>query len=172
VPLRSGALKARLRAAAAAFVKAPAGAAGDGAEDVLACCASHGRNVRLRMPVVVYHPEALQFGDDVDVGEFVVLRASGGLAIGSRVLIAAHAVLTTRGHPERPPRHGRVVDAPVVVEDDVWIGAGAIVLPGVTIGRGAIVAAGAVVTRSVDPMTIVGGVPARPIRSISESEIA
>jgi acetyltransferase-like isoleucine patch superfamily enzyme len=54
-------------------------------------------------------------------------------------------------------------DAAVAIEDDVWIGAGAIVLPGVIIGRGAIVAAGAVVTRSVDPFTIVGGVPATPI---------
>jgi galactoside O-acetyltransferase len=135
---------------------------------ILGRCSSHGHDVRLRMPVVVYHPEALSFGDEVDVGEFVVLRASGGLTIGSRVLIAAQAVLTTRSHPEELPRFGRVVDAPIVIEDDVWIGAGAIVLPGVTIGRGAIVAAGAVVTSSVAPMTIVGGVPARPIRSIQQ----
>jgi acetyltransferase-like isoleucine patch superfamily enzyme len=103
------------------------------------------------MPVIIYHPEGLSLGDEVDVGEFVVLRASGGLTIGSRVLIAAHAVITTRGHPEEPPRHGRVVDAPVIIEDDVWIGAGAIVLPGVSIGRGSIVAAGAVVTAAFLP---------------------
>jgi galactoside O-acetyltransferase len=118
------------------------------------------------MPVVLYGAENLRFGNSIDVGEFVVLRASGGLTIGDRVLIAAHAVLTTRGHPEAPPRYGRVVDAPVVVEDDVWIGAGAIVLPGVTVGHGAIVAAGAVVTSDVAPLTIVGGVPAREIRKI------
>jgi acetyltransferase-like isoleucine patch superfamily enzyme len=137
--------------------------------DILSRCKNPGINVRLRMPVVVYHPEALSFGQGVDVGEFVVLRASGGLTIGDRVLIAAHAVLTTRGHPEELPRYGRLVDAPVVIEDDVWIGAGAIVLPGVSVGRGAIVAAGAVVTQSVEPMTIVAGVPARPIRSIAEN---
>ena len=127
-----------------------------------------GRSVRLRPHVVVYAPEELELGDEVDIGEFVVLRASGGLRIGSRVLIAAHAVITTRGHPETPPRYAKVVDAPVTIEDDVWIGAGAIVLPGVTVGRGSIVAAGAVVTRSVDPYTVVAGVPAVPIRSVEE----
>jgi galactoside O-acetyltransferase len=136
------------------------------AERLLGGCAAVGQNVRLRMPVVLYGAENLRFGSSIDVGEFVVLRASGGLTIGDRVLIAAHAVLTTRGHPEAPPRYDRVVDAPVTIEDDVWIGAGAIVHPGVTVGRGAIVAAGAVVTSDVAPMTIVGGVPAREIRAI------
>jgi acetyltransferase-like isoleucine patch superfamily enzyme len=139
------------------------------ADEILRLCVAVGANVRLRMPVVVYQPESLAFGDNVDVGEFTVLRASGGMTIGNRVLIAVHAVLTTRGHPEQVPRYGHVVDAPIVIEDDVWIGAGAIVLPGVTVGRGAIVAAGAVVTESVEPMTIVAGVPARPIRSVEES---
>jgi galactoside O-acetyltransferase len=132
-------------------------------------CAAVGENVRLRMPVVVYEPSQLCFGDNVDVGEFVVLRASGGLTIGDRVLIAAHAVITTRGHPESLPRYGRVVDAPVTLEDDVWIGAGAIVLPGVTVGRGAIVAAGAVVTADVPPLTVVAGVPARELRKVEET---
>lgn len=136
------------------------------ADEILARCASVGSHVKLRMPVVVYHPDGLSLGNDVDIGEFVVLRASGGLTIGHRVLIAAHAVLTTRGHPERLPRWGEVVDEPIVIEDDVWIGANATILPGVTVGSGAIVAAGAVVAESVEPMTIVGGVPARTIRRI------
>lgn len=135
---------------------------------ILSRCAAVGSDVRLRMPVVVYHPEGLSLGSSVDIGEFVVLRASGGLRIGDRVLIAAHAVVTTRGHPDDPPRFGRVVDAPIVIEDDVWIGAGAVVLPGVTVGRGAIVGAGAVVTQDVLPLTVVGGVPARVIRELAE----
>ena len=68
------------------------------------------------------------------------------------------------------PRYGITEDAPVVIEDDVWIGAGAIVLPGVTVGRGSIVAAGAVVTRSIEPHTIVAGVPARQIGQIPETD--
>lgn len=134
---------------------------------LLDLCATVGESVRLRMPVTIYAPEALHIGDNVDIGEYVVLRANGGLRIGSRVLIAAHAVVTARGHPEALPRYGRVADAPVVVGDDVWIGTGAIVLPGVTIGEGSIVAAGAVVTRSVAAHTIVAGVPARPLREVS-----
>jgi acetyltransferase-like isoleucine patch superfamily enzyme len=51
----------------------------------------------------------------------------------------------------------------------VWIGAGAVVLPGVTIGRGAVVAAGAVVTAPVEPYTVVAGVPARPIKTVPHS---
>jgi len=106
----------------------------------------------------------------VDIGEFSHLRASGGLTIGSRVLIAAHVVITTRTHPVTPPRFGVTRDAPVRIEDDVWIGAGAIVLPGVTIGRAAVVAAGAVVTRDVEAMTVVAGVPARVVRRVAELE--
>jgi len=120
------------------------------------------------MPVVIYAPEALHIGSSVDIGEFSVIRANGGLTIGDRVLIAAHAVITTRGHPEDLPRYGRVEDAPITLEDDVWIGAGAIVLPGVTIGRGSIVAAGAVVTGDVPPLTVVAGVPARELRKVEE----
>lgn len=139
------------------------------AEALLRDCARVGQNVRLRMPVVIYHPEGLTLGNSIDIGEFVVLRASGGLRIGDRVLVAAHAVLTTRGHSRSLPRYGAVQDAPIVVEDDVWIGAGAIVLPGVTIGRGAIVAAGAVVTEDVAPLTVVGGVPAKAIGQVEGS---
>jgi acetyltransferase-like isoleucine patch superfamily enzyme len=133
---------------------------------LLTRCASRGTGVKLRMPVVIYHPEALALGDDVDIGEFTHIRASGGITIGNRVLIAAHVVITSREHPLELPRFGVTTDASVRIDDDVWIGAGAIVLPGVTIGRGAIVAAGAVVTRDVPPMTVVGGVPAKMIREV------
>lgn len=64
------------------------------------------------------------------------------------------------------PVHGQVyVDAPTDVEDHVWIGFRAIILSGVTIGEGSIVGAGAVVTKDVEPYTIVAGVPAKLIRS-------
>lgn len=134
---------------------------------ILARCAAVGTGVRLRPPVVIYQPEGLSIGNHVDVGEFTHIRASGGVTIGDRVLIASHVVITSRAHPIAPPRFGVTEDAAVKIEDDVWIGAGAIILPGVTIGHGAIVAAGAVVTRQVAPMTVVAGVPAESIREIS-----
>ena len=122
------------------------------------------------MPVTIYAPEQLEIGHHVDIGEFTHIRANGGVRIGSHVLIASGVIITSRGHPIVPPRYGVVEDAPVAIEDDVWIGAGAIVLPGVTVGRGAIVAAGAVVTRSVEQHTIVAGVPARQIGQVQESD--
>lgn len=118
------------------------------------------------MPVTIYAPDHLELGDQVDIGEFTHIRADGGVRIGNRVLIASHVVITSRAHPTVLPRYGIVEDAPVVIEDDVWIGAGAIVLPGVTVGRGAIIGAGAVVTKSVEPRTIVAGVPAKQIGQV------
>jgi acetyltransferase-like isoleucine patch superfamily enzyme len=134
-------------------------------------CRKAGARIEIRMPVVVYHPEHLELGDDIGIGEFVVLRASGGLRIGSRVMIAAHAVLTTRGHPLALPRYGVPLDAPVSIGDEVWIGSGAVVLPGVTVGRGAVIAAGAVVTKDVADYEVVGGVPARVISTVPPASV-
>jgi acetyltransferase-like isoleucine patch superfamily enzyme len=136
---------------------------------LLKSCASKGR-VRLRMPVTIYAPERLEMGDEVDIGEFTHIRANGGVRIGSRVLIASHVVITSRAHPVALPRYGVTEDAPVAIEDDVWIGAGAIILPGVTVGRGAVVAAGAVVTTSIEPYKVMGGVPARQIGQVPEPD--
>ena len=123
-----------------------------------------GSAVKVRWPVACYEPQRLTVGDQVQIGEFCVLRANGGLTIGSRVLVASNVVITTRAHPIEPPRFDVMEDAPIVIGDDVWIGAGAVVLPGVTIGDGAVVAAGAVVSRDVEPGTVVAGVPARVLR--------
>jgi len=122
------------------------------------------------MPVVIYAPDKLEFGDRVDVGEFTHIRANGGVRIGSGVLIAANVTIASREHPIELPRWSVTRDAPIVIEDDVWIGAGAIVLPGVTVGRGSIVAAGAVVTADVPPFTLAGGVPAKTIKQIPHPE--
>lgn len=130
---------------------------------LLAQCRAVGSGVRLRMPLTIYHPEQLTLGSRIDIGEYCVIRASGGVTLGDRVLVAAGAVITSREHPVALPRHGVTADAPIHIGDDVWIGAGAIVLPGISIGRGAVIAAGAVVTADVAPFTIVGGVPAREI---------
>jgi galactoside O-acetyltransferase len=135
---------------------------------MLARCKRVGTSVRLRMPVTIYQPEHLVLGSQIDVGEYVVIRANGGVTIGDRVLVAAHAVITSRQHPTRLPRFGVTEDAPIAIDDDVWIGAGAIVLPGVTLGRGSIVGAGAVVTSNVEPFSIVGGVPAKPIGRVPQ----
>lgn len=129
-------------------------------------CSSVGSSVRLRMPLVIYHPECISFGSRVDVGENVIIRGGGGISIGNDVLIAAGAALVSQGHPICPPRWGCNVSKPISIGNEVWIGAHAVVLPGVTIGDGAVVAAGAVVSRDVPSYAVVAGVPARVIRTI------
>jgi len=111
-------------------------------------------------------------GDDSLVGEYNVIRGQGGVRIGSRVFTSPMVQLVAVNHvvddPTRPFVEQGITAEGITIEDDVWIGSGAIVTDGVTVGKGAVVAAGAVVTRSVSPHTIVGGVPARPLRSVGQ----
>jgi maltose O-acetyltransferase len=96
------------------------------------------------------------------IGRRCCLDLRGGLEIGADVSVSPEVMILTSAHDVNSPKFDLTVAA-VVIEDNVWIGSRATVLPGVKIGRGAVVAAGAVVTRDVDPLTIVGGVPARQI---------
>lgn len=110
----------------------------------------------------------LKMGSNGYVGPFSILRGDGGLEIGRDVLISPQVVIMTANHAFEdclhPIRQQGDVREPVVIEDDVWLGAGVKVMAGVRIGRGVVVAAGAVVTHDVPPFAIVGGVPARLIR--------
>ncbi len=127
-----------------------------------------GYAVRVRMPTIIYNPEKIFVGNQVDIGEFCHIRAGGNLRIGNRVLIASHAIITTQGHPLEPPRWGVTKESPISIGDDVWIGAGAVVLPGVRVGDGAVISAGAVVTRDVPDNSVVAGVPAKEIRRLKK----
>ncbi len=108
----------------------------------------------------------IQIGSDVFVGYNSEFDISASLSIGDGALIAPGCFITDHEHrhfADRPiAAQGCDVKA-VRIEEDAWLGANSVLLAGVTIGRGAIVGAGAVVTRDVAPMSIVAGVPARPI---------
>lgn len=101
------------------------------------------------------------------IGRGTEIDVSAEVLIGSHVLIAPGVFITDHAHnfdaDTRIDEQG-CSSAPVVIEDDVWLGAGCMVLPGVHIGHGAIVGAGAVVTNDVPVMAIMVGVPARVIR--------
>ena len=126
---------------------------------------SAGCSVRLRFPLRVYNPEKLSVGNYVDIAEFVVIRAGGGVEIGNNVLIASGVVITSQGHPTPYPRWSRVSSEPVSIGNEVWFGANCVILPGVTIGDGAVIGAGAVVTRDVPAESLVAGVPAKVIKN-------
>lgn len=102
------------------------------------------------------------------VNQQCCLDGRGGLTIGDNVDISPGVWILTDGHDMNDPLFGEVL-APVAIGNHVWIGSRALILPGATIGEGAVVAAGAVVTGNVEPYTVVGGVPARPIGTRSRS---
>jgi maltose O-acetyltransferase len=126
---------------------------------------SCGRRFKVQRPVVIAGAGQIQVGDDVSISAFTHIWGMGGVTIGDRVMIASHTAITSLTHDDSAERmHGTELAAPVVIEDDVWIGAHCVILPGVRIGRGAVVAAGAVVTKDVPAETLVAGVPARHLR--------
>jgi acetyltransferase-like isoleucine patch superfamily enzyme len=108
---------------------------------------------------------AVEIGSRCSVNPYCVLYGTGGLTIGSFVRIAAHTVIVAASHrfdrTDVPITAQGSTAEGIIIDDDVWIGAGVRVLDGVRIGRGAIVAAGAVVRSDVEPYSIVGGVPAK-----------
>jgi acetyltransferase-like isoleucine patch superfamily enzyme len=112
----------------------------------------------------------IKIGRDSLIGEYSVIRGQGGVQIGDRVYISPFTQIIAVNHvfddPNRPFVEQGITAEGIVIEDDVWLGAGAIVTDGVTVGKGAVIAAGSVVTKDVAPHTVVGGVPAKPIKVI------
>jgi acetyltransferase-like isoleucine patch superfamily enzyme len=106
------------------------------------------------------------------IGEGCVLRGQGGITIGDDVFLAPLVQVLAVDHsytdPERPISTQPISTRGITIEDDVWIGGGAIILDGVRVGRHSVVAAGAVVTRDVPAFSVVGGVPARVLKMIGE----
>jgi len=109
-----------------------------------------------------YKPSNISIGKDTIIGEGAVLDGRDKLQIGDHVDIASEVMIYNSQH-DLESENFHAISAPVVIEDYVFIGPRAIILPGVTIGKGAVVAAGAVVTKDVNAFEIVGGVPAKVI---------
>ena len=113
----------------------------------------------------------IHFGQNVFVNSGCRFQDQGGIWIGDNALIGHNAVLATLNHDPDPAKRANLIPAKIVIGKNVWLGANVTVLPGVTIGDGAIVAAGAVVTRDVPANTVVGGVPAKVIKTIGGNDI-
>ncbi|WP_372488126.1 sugar O-acetyltransferase [Cryobacterium zhongshanensis] len=134
---------------------------------------SMGDDVWVEPPLRVAYGNHVHLGDSVYVNFNLTLVDDVDIHIGDRVMFAPNVLITTTGHPVHPDlrRDGSQFSAPVYIDDDVWIGAGAIILPGVSIGAGSIVGAGSVVTANVPAGVVVAGSPARIIRHIQDADL-
>ena len=123
--------------------------------------------------VAVFTPLYINYGKHTKIGKNVFINFDcvfldlGGITIEDNVLIAPKVSLLSEGHPVNPNERQSLVPGPIHIKKNAWIGAGATILPGVTIGENAVVAAGAVVSKDVAANTIVGGIPAKIIKSIN-----
>jgi len=132
-------------------------------------------------PDGVYSFKTISVGDDVFIGPGAVLSATESeIVLGDKIMLGPN--VTIMGGDHNMLTVGKFMtdvktklpenDIPVVIKDDVWIGTGAIILKGVTIGKGSVVAAGSLVIKDVPEYTIVGGVPAKILKSrFSAAEI-
>lgn len=146
-----------------------------------------GKNFNTAENVKIHEPHMLTVGDDVSFyygvyvepcGKEITIGSNthfapycviyGPLSVGENCAFAAHVTLASVAHshadPDIPMVKQPTDQRGITVEDNVWIGANAVVTPGVTIGTGSIIGAGAVVTKDVEPYSVMGGVPARLIR--------
>lgn len=114
----------------------------------------------------------IRIGKDCLIGEYSIIRGQGGVWIGDRVYTSPFTQILAVNHVFRNPSesfiHQGITAEGIIIEDDVWLGAGSIITDGIRIGKGSVVAAGSVVTHDVPPHTLVGGVPAKILREISE----
>lgn len=125
-----------------------------------------GRRVGVLGYFTICNPSNVSIGANCGINHGVFILGRKRIEIGSGVVLSAHCMLIDsgldlKGYSTKPfPEH---TDSFIRIEDDAWIGAGAIILPGVTIGRKSVVGAGSVVTKDVPAFTVVAGNPARAI---------
>jgi acetyltransferase-like isoleucine patch superfamily enzyme len=110
----------------------------------------------------------IKVGNHCSIQPFCTLYGHGGLTIGNYVRIAAHTTIVSANHifadPHRLIHHQGLSKQGIIIEDDVWIGAGAKILDGCKIGKGSVIGAGTVVIKNVEPYSVVVGVPGKKIR--------
>lgn len=129
-----------------------------------------GKNTKLHPTVLLRQAERIIIGEYCLINHNNVLQAgkkTGRIIIGNYVHTGANVMMFAFNHAfdsiEVPTINQDYYDGDIVIEDDVWIGAGTIILPGVVIGKGVIIASGSVVNKDVEPYCIYGGVPAKLI---------
>lgn len=124
----------------------------------------------------LFPPFYTDFGKNITLGKDIFINScchfqdQGGIEIGDGTFIGHNVVIATINHDLDPTKNRENQYAPVKIGPHVWIGSNATILPGVTVGEWAVIAAGAVVTKDVSAMTVVGGIPAKVIKTIQKGE--
>ena len=127
-----------------------------------------GDNVAVDVGVFLINPEKMSFGSNVSINPMSYLTGTGGLSIGDNVSIAHRVTIMTATHNydniSVPIKQQGITYKPVVIEDNVWIGANVVIVAGCTVHSGAIIGANSVVTKEVHSNEVWGGVPAKYIK--------
>lgn len=122
----------------------------------------------------LFTPFHTNFGRFITIGKNVFINHGcsfldlGGITIEDDVLIGPNVQLITENHPLKPSERKALNLKSILIKKNVWIGAGAIILPGVTVGENSVVAAGAVVAKDVPANVVVGGIPAKILKTLEE----
>lgn len=128
-----------------------------------------GKGFYVKFPVCLEGQEHITVGDNVGIAAFVHMWGHGGISIGNYCLIASHVSINSVTHnPDADLYRESVVEKEVIIGNNVWIGAHAVILPGVVIGNNAVIGASSVVNRNVPANTVVAGVPAKVIRHLKK----
>lgn len=123
---------------------------------------SCGENVNFQLPIIITSPEQVEIGNNVSFAAYVHIWGAGSVKIGNRVMIGSHTAITSITHDyEEDIMYDKSLFKPVIIGNDIWIGSHAVIMPGINIGDGAVIGAGSIVTKDVEPFTIVVGVPAK-----------
>lgn len=129
-----------------------------------------GDNVSIHPGVFLFNVDKIDFGNNVSIHPMCYIEGVGGIKIGNDVSIAHSTSLLSTNHswsdPLLPIKYNEQKNETIVINNDVWIGCGVRILPGVTINERCVIAAGAVVNNNIEANSLVGGVPAKFLKSI------
>lgn len=134
-----------------------------------------GESSKIYGSITVLNPQQVNIGNNVTLNHDVsIIAKTEVVTIGDRVRISAGTKIIATGlHTEvSKEEHRQHVCAPITIGNDVWIGANSVITAGVTIGDGAVIAAGSVVNKDVTALCVVGGVPAKKIKSLQSEQIS
>ena len=130
---------------------------------------SYGNNCFIQFPVRFEGSEFISLGNNVSINAFVHIWGQGGVTIGNDTLIASHVAIVTVTHDTAARKYcDTIIEKPIKIGNNVWLGSHCVILPGITIGDNVIVGAGSVVTKDLEKNGVYVGSPAKWIRGLSQ----